>query len=324
MYKTKICIKCKVELDINLFGKLKRNKDGLDSYCKSCNNEKSKKSYENNSEKKLISCKKYREENSEKISEYHKKYYQENSEEILERNKKWAKENPEKEKERHIKWREANFEKVAEYYENNKSYLLEYAKKYNKQWYKENRINRLKECKIYRTNNKEMISARYKIYYKINKEMIANRSKIYRDNNKNKILIYSNKYYDNNKEKIAIKSKNYAKNNRDKCNILHQKRRAREHLLLTNFTIEQWESAKQYFKNKCCYCGEVKPLEQEHFISVANKGGYVKENIICACKSCNCSKSDNDFFSWYPNFEFYNKDREENILEYLNLIKTNN
>ena len=71
------------------------------------------------------------------------------------------------------------------------------------------------------------------------------------------------------------------------------------------------------FEYKCAYCGEETDLEKEHFIPVSKDGDYTIENIIPACRKCNCSKYNSDFFEWYPTYEFYDTDREIHILKYL-------
>jgi len=110
--KTKICSKCKRELDTTQFSKNKSRKDGLCSECKECY----KKWYEENREKQLEYKKKWHEENREKQLEYTKKWYEENKEKALEYAKKWREENREKRLEYAKKWYEENREKQLEYY----------------------------------------------------------------------------------------------------------------------------------------------------------------------------------------------------------------
>jgi len=111
--------------------------------------------------------------------------------------------------------------------------------------------------------------------------------------------------------------KEWSTNNKDKCNIICQRRRSRKEQLLNTFTIQQWEATKLYFNNSCAYCGKDLPLEQEHFIALTKGGEYTTNNIIACCRSCNSSKSNKDFFSWYPKYKYYNKKRETKILKYL-------
>jgi len=83
--KTKICCKCQLEKDVTLFGNNKRNKDGLQYYCKECNKILSKKQNDKryllkkewaakNREKVIKSRKKYNEKNKKKVEEYNKNY----------------------------------------------------------------------------------------------------------------------------------------------------------------------------------------------------------------------------------------------------------
>lgn len=84
-----------------------------------------------------------------------------------------------------------------------------------------------------------------------------------------------------------------------------------------SFTKEQWEECKSYFDNKCCYCGKELPLSQDHFIPLSKGGEYTHNNIIPACKSCNSSKGNRDFYIWYPKSRYYSKKRERNISKFL-------
>lgn len=97
-----------------------------------------------------------------------------------------------------------------------------------------------------------------------------------------------------------------------------QIRNARKRNLKRDLTPLEWEEAKNYFENECCYCGiKETRLAQEHFIALSKGGDYTRNNIVPACTSCNSSKKDSDFFEWYPKQLFYNKNRERKILEYL-------
>lgn len=127
------------------------------------------------------------------------------------------------------------------------------------------------------------------------------------------------------KEKIIINDRvRYRKQNR-KWYINHpkyysmswQKRRARKLLLPDTLTLKQWKQVKECFNNKCAYCGTELPLTKEHFVPLNKGGEYTINNIIPVCLSCNSSKKDKDFFSWYPVQSFYSKTRERKILKYL-------
>ncbi len=81
--ETKICGRCKLEKNVNMFGRDVRSKTGLRSACNDC---------------RKIESKIYKEKNSEKRKETLKKYYENNKEKELLRFKKYREENPEKRK----------------------------------------------------------------------------------------------------------------------------------------------------------------------------------------------------------------------------------
>ena len=81
-------------------------------------------------------------------------------------------------------------------------------------------------------------------------------------------------------------------------------------------TNEEWLECQNYFRDKngnlrCAYCNKViEAATVEHFIPIAKGGTLTKENVLPVCLSCNTSKQDKDFFEWYPQQEFYSKERK--------------
>jgi 5-methylcytosine-specific restriction endonuclease McrA len=126
--------------------------------------------------------------------------------------------------------------------------------------------------------------------------------------------------------------RNYQRKNKDKFNFYAQTRRAKRNNLNSDLTKEQWVETLKEFNNKCAYCGTSneesikkygQALHQEHVISVNKGGDYTKSNIIPACESCNCKKHDDEFEQWYYRQEFYDKDKEKKIIEFINKYKNN-
>jgi len=167
--------------------------------------------------------------------------------------------------------------------------------------------------KQYNKDNKEKIAITKKQYCADNKETISIKMKQYQKDNKETIK----QYYEDNKEIISIKSKQYREDNPEKFRLYTQRRRALKQGLPSTLTTIQWNGVKEYFNNKCAYCGEDKPLEQEHLIALSKGGEYTHNNIIPCCRNCNNSKHDKDFFKWYPTQKQYNKERESKILTHL-------
>ena len=176
--------------------------------------------------------------------------------------------------------------------------------------------------KIYKEKNKIRLKELRRLYYINNIEKIKQQSKEYKEQHKEYYIEYAKAYGDKwklkNKDKVKKAQQKYCQNNKEKLRIKNHNRRAKEKNLERTFTLEQWNACKEYFEHKCAYCGTEKKLTQEHFIPVTKGGGYTIKNIIPVCKLCNSRKRNIDFFKWYPEQEFYNKKRCQNILTYLN------
>lgn len=149
------------------------------------------------------------------------------------------------------------------------------------------------------------------------KECVRNHGRTYYKNNKDEVDKKHREYYQANKEQTRIRGKKYRTRNRDKISVKWHLKQAKIKKLPRNFNTKQWRECKKHFDYKCAYCGEKKPLEQEHFIPLNKGGEYTVQNIIPACKSCNSSKQDKDFSEWYNQRESYSVEREKKILDYL-------
>lgn len=224
--------------------------------------------------------------------------------------------------------------KVDKYADNNKELVASRKKQYadshkieisqyKKTYREDNKIKASQYSKIWRENNKEILIEQKHEYYDGHKELWTTRSKLYNEEHKEEIAERNKMWRKENKGLDAEKHRQYAKNNPEIYRINWQKRRAKKLLLLSTLTIEQWETIKDHFNNKCCYCGKELSLAQEHFIPLSKGGEYTLNNIIPCCKQCNSSKHNYDFFEWYPKQSYYNKKRETKILKFLNYQNSN-
>jgi len=184
------------------------------------------------------------------------------------------------------------------YRENNKEKIREVSKRY----LKNNPEKRKETCRKYSLNNQEKEKERGRIFRENNKEKEKERGRKYREENKEARKKTRDKYYSNNKEK---------------CKTYWQIRRSKKLKLPFALTAKQWAQIKIDFNDECAYCGEKLPLTQEHFLALSKGGEQTIDNIIPACRSCNCSKCDKIFLDWYPNHKRYSKKREKAILNYL-------
>ena len=177
-----------------------------------------------------------------------------------------------------------------------------------------------KQKKKYKENNFEKVMKYNEQYREKNRGILAKKSYQYFKDNPKKWSQIQQKSYEKNKIKRLEENKIYYKNNKEEFRIRWQKRKSRKVLLLNTLTKEQWSYIKAEFNNRCAYCGEETSLEQEHFVPISKGGTYTINNIIPACKSCNCSKHDKSFKDWYRQYKYYNIEREKHILNHLNDI----
>ena len=138
---TKICSKCKQELEISAFASEKS------SYCRNC-----MKAYdEARKEKRTEYFNVYRSNNREKRIQYNREYN--NRPEIKEQNQKYNREY------------------------NNRPEIKEQKQRYSKTYYYANRERQLEYHKRYREEHGEEVRARQRAWYAQNKEKVANINK---------------------------------------------------------------------------------------------------------------------------------------------------
>lgn len=157
-------------------------------------------------------------------------------------------------------------------------------------------------------NNKQRLERYFKNY-----DIELEKRRIYREENKTKIYAQQKEYVQKNIERIRARNREYNKR-RDKVKEFarlakweseqpieklreiwvrqSQKRRNIEKGLPYTLTVKEWDEIKESFGNKCAYCGGEKKLSQDHVIPLSRGGGYTKDNIVPACKSCNSKKGD--------------------------------
>lgn len=187
--------------------------------------------------------------------------------------------------------------------------------------------NECKQCRSeylakYRKENREKILESNKKYNEENKEKRIE----YKVQNRKMLRQYDKFYRKNNPEKEKVFREKYRKENRELYRVARMRYRSKKNELPQTFTVEEWEMCLNHFNNSCAYCGKHQSelehkIEQDHFIPVTKQGGYTVDNIIPACRSCNASKLNNDFGTWYREQSFYNTESEHRILSYINSFK---
>ncbi|MBA1335850.1 MAG: hypothetical protein HPY66_1668 [Firmicutes bacterium] len=198
---------------------------------------------------------------------------------------------------------------MAKYREKNKDKI----ERHRKEFYKRNPG----KMQTYRETHRQKFGSKegYKAYLK---SLYYKRADFHRQRKREE--------YAKDKEKVLLRNSLYSKSERgrDVRKVLSEKRRNMEAGLKNYFTADDWATCKNSFINKrgqnvCAYCGIASELlTMDHVIPVISGGGLIRSNIVPACKSCNCSKRENDFSEWYPKQEFYSQEREQKIINYLN------
>lgn len=188
-------------------------------------------------------------------------------------------------------------EKRIERYDLNKDFAREYSRNY----YWENREEALMKVKDYRKNNPEKIKERRMVFYEKNKDRIIRQTSMWQKANKSKKNEYNKRWTSKNKEKVSFKQ---------------QLRRTKSRGLKSDLTIIQWELIKEIFDHKCAYCGNsVKKLEKDHFVPLSKEGEFTMNNIVPACRRCNASKGNSNFYEWYSKQDFYDVIRMKKIYQ---------
>jgi 5-methylcytosine-specific restriction endonuclease McrA len=97
-----------------------------------------------------------------------------------------------------------------------------------------------------------------------------------------------------NPEKVKASNAARRKAHPEVFRIENARRRARKKGLPATLTTKEWEGIKSAYKHRCAYCEKKETkrhmLTQDHVIPLSKDGGYTKDNIVPACKTCNSKK----------------------------------
>lgn len=82
----------------------------------------------------------------------------------------------------------------------------------------------------------------------------------------------------------------WVKKNPEKMAHYKATRYARKKGAEGSHTLEEWNSLKEKFNNKCAICKENKPLTKDHIIPLSENGTDYIGNIQPLCRNCNSKK----------------------------------
>lgn len=142
----------------------------------------------------------------------------------------------------------------------------------------------------YYSNREKAILAR-RNYYSNNRKSFLWNCALYRKSNADKISKFQMAYRESHREERKKYDRNRLLNDREKFLGYAAKRRAlKAGAPVNDLTAAQWGAIKKLYGNLCVYCGESKPLTQDHVIPLSKGGSHTASNVVPACRSCNCKK----------------------------------
>jgi len=158
---------------------------------------------------------------------------------------------------------------------------IEYQHKRRREYYalncdRERERNRL-YCLEYPERRKKAEAA----YRARNREKERKRCALYRREHPGRRKATCKAWYEQNKEKAFAQAR---------------RRRARK----LNATIEPVDEAAIYERDgyACIYCGATEDLTLDHVIALAKGGAHSEDNLVIACRPCNCSKGAKPLLDW--------------------------
>jgi 5-methylcytosine-specific restriction endonuclease McrA len=139
----KKCNKCDIKKSFESFNKASREKDGLQSSCRSCNKAYAEQYRKNNPEKERLRHAKYHAENKDVINARVAEWSKNNPDNVRARTKRFYENHKESEKERRKKWIESNPDWIKDYAKKYREDNFERFQEYDKNYAKENndRVN---------------------------------------------------------------------------------------------------------------------------------------------------------------------------------------
>ena len=151
---------------------------------------------------------------------------------------------------------------------------IEYLKEFAKQL-------QMAEHERYYDDFIERLKWKNQDYYLTHKEQLKESARKWNKENKERANEHVRKYYRTPKGK-ALSQRGEAK------------RRANLKEVINTLTADEWLGILEEHDYKCAYCGK-KLIDsfdttRDHIIPLSKGGDNTKENIVPACRSCNCKK----------------------------------
>ena len=134
-------------------------------------------------------------------------------------------------------------------------------------------------------------------YYKNNREDRLETAK--RTKDPIKVNEASARWRNNHKEQMNLIRKKWADENPEKVSEIRRRRRAKEAEVEENYTPKMEQITRKAFRNKCYNCGSDDDLCIDHHRPLTKGHALTISNAVVLCRVCNGSKSDRNPEDFY-------------------------
>jgi 5-methylcytosine-specific restriction endonuclease McrA len=157
---------------------------------------------------------------------------------------------------------------------------------------------------LLRPDCRDCVKAYHRAYHEKNRDSLLAKQKIYKANNRDLISRAGAEYYERNKEALRLKTSLYRKANPEYVLQAQRNRRAKKKNSVGTHTVEDVQNLFSLQRGRCACCpsklqtqGKEK-YHVDHIISLARGGSNDKYNLQILCPSCNLSKHAKDPIEW--------------------------
>ena len=160
------------------------------------------------------------------------------------------------------------------------------------------RAKLVRKQREYVEKNRQLVYQRNREYYARNRDRRNAQNKAWRRANIDRILPKERERnrakYDEDPAAVNRYNREWRKRNPEKARLYlrvsNHKRRAAAGS--AHWTRDEWLALLERYGGRCHYCGADGRMDADHRIPLSRGGSNTIENIVPACKSCNCSKND--------------------------------
>lgn len=273
----KVCTKCRTEKRSKDFPKDPRLVSGLSSQCRDCHAARSAKSYQANRSKVNARSREWRKNHPDRVAEYRQRYRPRITPEEWERRRSERARRRQAERDARLESRE--FARLTSKKITVRSVTIVRCPLVH--------VSGLKQCT--KCLSVKLLSDFPRDRRRVSgigshcKDCTAIRVKRWDQENADRRTARARERY---KSRPDVREKSHAQSK-----LAKYKRKAILKTAVADFTAEQWRQVKAAYKHRCAYCGERKPLTQDHVLPISQGGHHTASNIVPACRSCNSSKN---------------------------------